>query len=110
MLSVYSFKIDIISHDSSMNEEEFRELTDPCLSYLEALEGAFGKKPYGATYYPPSHCENSTGWSLQYVIMISVGKERGENLIRFYPALARLIELEFPDFEIQAESAILSFS
>lgn len=110
MLSVYSLKVDIISHDPSIDEVEFRELTVPCLTYLEALKGAFDKIPFDVTYYPPSHSYSSNGWSLRCVLMISVGKERGDNLLKVYPAMVRLIEFELPQFEIQAESAILKFS
>lgn len=110
MLSMYSLKIDIISHDPSIGEAEFRELTAPCLSYLDALKGAFDKRPASVTFYPPSHSDNAIGWSLRYVLSISVGKDRGQNLMNLYPAIVRLIEFDLPDFEVQAETAVLKFS
>lgn len=110
MLSMYSLKLDIISHDPFMDEEEFRGLTAPCLSYLDALKGAFDKKPSAVKFYPPSHSDNAIGWSLRCVLSISVGKDRGQNLMNLYPAIVRLIDYDLPDFEIQAETAILKFS
>jgi len=107
---MYSLSVDIVSTDSFMSEEEFRELTGVCLSYLEALKGALDNRPSGITFYPPSPFDKFQVWSLRYVLMISAGKQRGENLMKFYPAIVRLLEYDLPDFEIKAEMAVLNFS
>jgi hypothetical protein len=44
MLPVYNLVVDIIAENTSISEKEFRELISPCLTYLDALKGAFDKK------------------------------------------------------------------
>ena len=110
MVSVYSIKIDITSHDPSIDETEFRQLTDPCLDYLRALKGAFDKKPIFVKYYPPNHEKNVLGWSLQCMLNASVGKERGKNLMNFYPLIPSFFQYELPQFEIDAEFGVFDFS
>ena len=95
MLPAYTLTVDIEAKDLPIDEKEFRELIAPCLSYLDALKGAFDKRPCVAQFYQP---ENSIGWSVRCILMISLGKQRAEYLVQLYRAIARLITLELPDY------------
>lgn len=108
MLPAYVLSIVFTSMDLDVTEEEFRELTAPCLNVLHALNGAFDKKPCAYQYSPP---QDSNGWSLRCALMISIGRERGEHLLELYKGLTELIGYHLPDFVvIQAEAEVLKFS
>lgn len=110
MVPVYSLSIDITANGSITCETEFRESLAPCIAYLDSLIGAFEKKPCSVFVYPPdSQGENSRLWSARCVVMISVGKERGEHLLELYRAIVNLIMFELPYFDIQAEASKLKF-
>ncbi|MDR1370915.1 MAG: hypothetical protein LBJ72_12460 [Dysgonamonadaceae bacterium] len=111
MVPAYALTVDIIFDNPNLGEIEFRETISPCLIYLDALKGAFDKKPCDVSFYPPDiRNGKTTGWSARCVLMISVGKDRGEYLTQLYQAIVRLIVLELPDFEVRAEFAKLNFS
>jgi hypothetical protein len=96
MLPLYTLTVDITAWDIPGGEEEFRELISPCLTYLDALRGAFGREPCDGKFYPPDHSGNgSRVWSIQCKLMISAGKKR----------------FELPgNFDVCAEASKLSFS
>ena len=102
--------IDITSKDAALSETEFRELIAPSISYLDALSGAFEKKPCGVFFYPPDPDKNSKQWSARCATVIYVGKERREYLIELYRAIVNLIVLELPDCEVRAEGMTLNVS
>lgn len=111
MVPVHNLVIDIIDVDELLSEKEFREVVAPSIACLESLKGSFDKRPCGVTFYAPKvRNELSKGWSVRCVLMISVGKERGKHLMNLYDSMVRLIAFELPDFDIQAESAVLNFS
>ncbi len=111
MVPVYNLVIDITAVNIIIDEKEFREIVSPCLTYLHALKGAFDKKNCSVVFFPPDgQNESSRYWSVRCISMISVGKDRGEHLMQLYQAIVRLITLELPDFEIQAEVSKLNFS
>jgi hypothetical protein len=111
MVPLYNLVVDITANDTITCEKEFREQLAPCIAYLDALRGAFGKKPCNVTFYPPDfQSENSKQWSARCVVMISVGKERGEHLIELYRAIVNLILFELPDFGVQAEVGKMNLS
>lgn len=108
MLPIYVMCVDISERECS-DQEKFQEQVAPCLGYLDALRGAFGSKPYAEKYYPPS--ESEKGWSVRYVLMISVGKKRAEYLLKLYQAIARLIEVELPpELDVRVEISGFEFS
>lgn len=111
MLPAYLLTINITAKGSDLSETEFRELLAPCIAYLDALSGAFDKKPCSASFYPPDpESENSKEWSVRCAIMISLGRERAKFLTQLYNAIVRLIIFECPDFEIRAGINKLQFS
>lgn len=111
MLPTYNLIVDIASTEKNLDEMIFREQVAPCLAYLEALKGSFDRVPCKTTYYSPDEQNNkSEYWSARSVVLISVGKQRAEHLIQLYKAVVRLIDLELPDFEVQAEISQFDFS
>ena len=111
MLPAYLLKIEITAKNITIDEERFRELLAPSLNHLDALMGAFDRKPSTQVFYPPyTQDDNSEWWSARGVVMISLGKNRAEYLIQLYQAIVHLIELELPDFEVQAEISKFQFS
>jgi hypothetical protein len=109
MQSLYTLIIDIAS--TIEDEEKFRSLIAPRLNCLDALKGAFDRKPSNITYYPPNaqHGKHD-GWSARCVVMISVGKKRAEHLYQLYQAIARLIMLELADLEVRCQTGELQLS
>ncbi len=107
MVPAYSLVVDIVAKGISIEEREFRASVSPCLTYLDALKGAFDKKPASSTFYQD---ENSKEWSLRCALMISVGQERGIYLADLFEAIVKLIAFELPDYEVSGESAKLNFS
>jgi hypothetical protein len=107
MLPAYTLRIDIISKGISINEIEFRESVSPCLTYLDALKGAFDKRPASYQFFQD---QNSKEWYVRCVLMISVGQERARYLVDLFDAIIRLIAFELPDYEIVGESDKLIFS
>ena len=111
MLPVYNLVVDITTMDTTIEEEEFRELISPCLTYLDALKGAFDRKPCAVVFFPPENQDECPkGWSVRCVLMISVGKKRAEYLMQLYQAIVYLIGFELPDLEVRAESSQFQFS
>jgi len=102
MVPAYMLTIDIFAKNANISETEFRESIAPCLTYLSALKGAFDKKPCSDPDVYQDGC--SKLWSARYVLMISVGRERGQYLSQLYQAIFRLIAFEFPNFEVCAEA------
>ena len=107
MVSAYNLVVDITAKNITIADKEFRDIISPCLTYLDALKGAFDRKPCSVTFYPS---KNSTGASVRCVLMISVGKSRAYYLQQLYQAMVRLIEFELPDFEILSEVEKFEFS
>lgn len=107
MVPCYVLQVHITFPNELIGEKEFRELTASSLAYLHSLNGAFDKKPCEYQFVPP---ECSNGWSLRCVLMISVGAERGQHLLKLYDSIVRLIAFELPDFDIRAMSEVLKFS
>ena len=111
MLPTYGLCIDIVAKDVTIDEEQFRLLLAPCQNHLDALKGAFDRKPSTLTYYPPDvQSGNSEWWSARAMVLISLGKDRAEFLIQLYQSIAHLIVLELPDFEVQVEISKFQFS
>lgn len=111
MLPAYTLVVDITANDSTISEERFRELIAPSLIHLDALKGAFDRKPSTITYYPPDGQHGrSECWSARGVVLISLGKARAEYLIQLYQAIVRLIMLELPDFEVRGEVTKYEFA
>lgn len=111
MLPSYVLSVDILAGNATIDEKEFRELISPCLAYLDALKGAFDRKPCVKKYFSPEqHEDASKGWSVRCVLMISVGKNRADYLTQLYEAIVRLIVHELPDLHVQAEMNQLNFS
>lgn len=107
MVPAYSLVIDISATGLFISEKEFRDLVSDSLGYLDALKGAFDKKPSSVTFYQD---ENSKYWSLRYALMISVGRERAQHLLNLYGAIVRLIAFELPDCDVVGESNKIEFS
>lgn len=111
MVSSFQLIIDVTATDINLSEREFRELIAPCSACLDALKGAFDKEPCTQFFYPPgSDSKKTKKWSVRYIVMISVGRERGKNLLELYSSIVRLIAFELPDFEVQAQSCEMKFS
>lgn len=113
MVGMYTLVIDIVAGAETTSQKEFVEQVAPCLSYLDALKGSFDRTPCHVAYYPPHELpENPDNdfWSLRAVVMISVGKQRAEYLVGLYMAVARLIALELPHFEVRHEIGGWKFS
>lgn len=113
MLNTYNLIVDIAATEKNLSEEQFRGQVEPCLSCLVALKGSFDKAPCRIEYYPPiEQPENSEQeyWSVRAIVLISVGKARGYNLMELYKSLVRLIELELPHFEVEAEVGTFEFA
>src|SRR5690606_37231664 len=109
MLPLYTLRVHITDVDNSMSEDTFREQVAPCLSHLDALKGAFDRKPCTVEYYPPNDGHNTYGWSLQGIVMISVGKQRGEYLNLLYQTIVDLITLELPHLLVEYEIGLFRF-
>lgn len=111
MLPAYVLTVDIIAKDITIDEMQFRELIAPSLNHLDALKGAFDRKPSTLTYYPPFDPRGkSESWSVRGVVMISLGRERAQYLCQLCLAIVRLIELELPDCEVQGQVDKFQFS
>ena len=113
MLSLYNLIIDVVAMDKTIDEEQFREQIEPCLSYLHALKGAFGSTPCTITYYHPygSPLNVDTGfWSARVVVMLSVGKKRGANLLKVYEGMGKLLAVDLPECEVRFEIGQIDFS
>jgi hypothetical protein len=111
MVPAFTLTIDIEANESITSEKEFRERLFQSVVWLDALSGSFGKKPCSVSFYPPNpENENSEPWCARCVLLISVGRERGENLLELYDAMVNLIMFELPEFEVRAETAKLNFS
>lgn len=109
MLPLYTLRVHITDENNSMSEDTFREQVAPYLIHLHALKGAFDRKPCTVEYYPPSAEHNRFGWSLQGIVMISVGRQRGESLNLLYQAIVDLITLELPHLHVEAELGKFQF-
>jgi len=112
MLPAYLLTIDIIASTSTIDEKQFHEIVDPCLSHLDRLKRAFDRIPCKKSYSPPfgENDKSDDRWSVRGVVMISTGKTRGEYLLELYQSIAHLIMLELPDFEVKASINKLDFS
>lgn len=113
MLPSYVLIVDVISHDSTIDQAQFQALVAPCQAYLDCLQGAFDRKLSTKDFYPSAlQIDESKKefWTFRGVVMISVGIERGENLIQLYQAIVNLIALELPSFDVSAEIKKLEFS
>jgi len=107
----FNLVVDITANNRNLSEIEFREQIALCISYLHALKGAFDKEPCKVFFFPPGQDgENSKLWSVRCVVMIWVGKERGQYLLELYDAIVNLIIFELPDFEVRAEIAEMVLS
>mgnify|MGYP007083762292 CR=1 FL=1 len=106
MVPAHVLSVDIIMK-GAVSLEKFQELTSPSLISLNALKGAFDRKPCDYTYRPLT---DSKGWLLRCVLMISVGKERGKHLLQLYRDVVDLIQFQLPECGIRAETSILNFS
>lgn len=106
MVSTYVLSLDIIMK-GSLSLEKFQRLTAHSLISLNALKGAFDRRPCGYTYLPLT---DSKGWLLRCVLMISVGKERGKHLLQLYRDVVDLIQFQLPECGIRAETSVLNFS
>jgi hypothetical protein len=111
MLPAYNLVVDITAKDKAVSEKQFRAQVAPSLNYLGALKGALRPEPCSITYYSPNDefC-NSGHWSVRVVVLVSVGKNRGESLLDLYKAIARLVVLELPELDVQYEISQLNFS
>lgn len=111
MLPAYILTVDITAKNITIDEELFHETVAPSLAHLDALKGAFDRTPSTQMYYPPYDQDSrSEWWSARGVVMVSLGKDRSEYLVQLYQAIVHLIELELPDFEVQAEIGKFQFS
>ena len=110
MLPVYNLVVDITAADKALSEKKFRAQVEPHLIYFDALRGAFHRGPCSITYYPPNEQHKTEYWSVRAVVMVSLGKQRADYLIQLYKAVVRLLELELPQFRMQAEVSVLRFS
>ena len=113
MVPAYVFVIDISTPKNEISFEKFREQVEPCLNYLVVLKGAFDSKPCTITYYPQdaqSETLDTELWSVRCVVMISIGKQRAQNLICLYEAIYNLILFELPLFDIKAQTDKFEFS
>lgn len=113
MLSSYNLIIDVVSKDKTIGEMQFREQVDLNLNVLNELRGAIGRGSGSIVYFAPNESPLNPDfgfWSARGVVLISVGKERGDNLLLLYHSLVDLIAFALPEFEIRAETAVLSFS
>jgi hypothetical protein len=111
MLPAYNLVIDITAMEN-LSEKQFREQVASSLAYLEALKGSLRSDPCRIEYYPPEVLRDVRGnefWSVRVIVLISLGKKRGESLLDLYKAIVRLIEFELPQFEIEAETGIFHF-
>lgn len=107
MVPAYMLTVDITAKDIAISETEFRESIAPCLTYLSALKGAFDKKPCDDPDVHQDDC--SKLWSARFVLLISVGKERGQFLSQLYHAIFRLIAFELPCFDVRADASRWNF-
>jgi hypothetical protein len=111
MLPAYNLIVDITSNDKDVSSTKFHEQVEHCINYLNSLSGALHRAPCGTTYYPPDvQTGKSEYWSVRAIVIISLGKKRAEHLVKLYEAIVRLIVLELPDFEVQAEISQMNFS
>ncbi len=110
MLSAYILTVDIVTHNPTFTEEEFRQLVAPSLAHLDHLKRAFDRSPSRQMFYPPAIENGKLGWSCRGIVLVSIGKERGSALLDLYMSIASLILLELPDFEISAHADVTKFS
>lgn len=110
MVPVYTLIIDIAQNSNPIDEAKFRERIAPCQAYLDALKGAFDRKPCTLKYYPPDVQNGVSGWSVRAIVLISVGAKRAEYLIQLYHTIARLVALDLPEFDVQYHIDDLHFS
>ena len=96
MLSAYVLIADFSVIDADIDEEQFQELISSSLSYLNALQGSFDRKSCIVIHYPPSQRNEFGYWGCVCLVTISIGKQRAENLLQLYRAVANLIEHELP--------------
>ena len=114
-MSAYVLSIEVQANDIKTDEAQFRAQVEPSLAHLTALQGSFEKSPCKTTYYPPGTQISDDGalsevWFVKAVVLISVGKERGEHLIELYHSIATLIDLQLWEFEVDVMIDKLSFS
>ncbi len=110
MLSAYILTIDIATLDRTISEQEFQKLVAPSLEHLDHLKRAFDRSPSTKKYYPPGEHNSAHGWSVRGVVLISVGKQRGDALLRLYKSISELILHELPDLDISAHADVKRFS
>lgn len=111
MLPAYLLTVDISTEDNSIDEEQFRKSCALCLTYLEALKGAFDNRPCAVVFSPPAHQDGkSKGWSVRCALQISLGKKRAEYLMLLYDAIVNLIAFELPDYEVRHKVEVIRFS
>lgn len=111
MLPAYNLVVTITANEN-LSETLFRDQVGPSLAYLSALKGALGQGPCSIKYYPPgvqNRIPDAEYWSVEVIVLISLGKQRAEHLMQLYKAIVRLICFELPQFQIQAETNIVRF-
>ncbi|MGC1471506.1 MAG: hypothetical protein WA775_02845 [Psychroserpens sp.] len=74
------------------------------------MKGSFDRSPSTKTFHQPDASNGNDWWEVIGVVMISVGKDRGEYLLNLYDSISQLISLQLPHLEIEFETNILSFS
>ncbi len=113
MVPAYMLTVDISADCSTIGEEDFRASTASSLHHLSVLKGAFDRNPDTLTnrqVVVQKDDNNIDCYFVREVVLISVGRQRGEYLGQLYELIVHLIELELPNFHVQFEISQLNFS
>jgi len=112
MLPLYVLTVNVYCNDvSALEQKQVHEQMHPCLSRLDGLKGSFDRKQSTIDYYwPPVQHDKSAFLLARGIVMISVGKSRGQFLIQLYQSIVDLIALELPHLEVRAQINELKFS
>ena len=104
MLPAYIFIVDVIATNPHFDEQTVRLRTETVEHALTSLGGALGRSSCTLTLYPPDPQKSGVEqdcWSCRATVVFSLGKQRAEHLYHVCMAIARLIQLELPDFVVQ---------
>ncbi len=111
MLSTYNLIVDISTNDKAIDQVTFVAQVAPSLAHLFSLKEAFDRKPCTLEYYPPNAQNESQGWAVRAIVLISVGSQRGDALLLLYKSIVKLLEFELPShLNLEAECSVFDFS
>lgn len=110
MVPLVLLTVDIVPLDQTMDEEELRALSLPCLNHLKELKGSFDRNDNILLcirqYEQDDGCCKLTA---RLAMTTSVGAQRALHLCRVLESYRLLFQYELPNCSVNARSEILKF-